>query len=121
MRERESAEHPGVFDLIAACREKNRGAICRRIEAIPAEGWEVAPGRATHFLNPLAVQVWHVSGGSGINTYETVCVSILAGDEIRCEEMQPLFVGEFNSDELRLPNYIPKEARRPPGVGELRA
>jgi hypothetical protein len=120
MREGETAEHLGVFDLIGACGEKDRGAICRLIEVIPAECWEIVPGRATCFLDPLTVQVWHISGGSGINTYETVCVSILAGNEICGEEVRPLFVGEFTSVELRLPNYIPKEARRPPAAGELR-
>jgi hypothetical protein len=120
MRNGEIAEHPGVFDLIGACREKNRGAICGLLEMIPAEGWGVVPGRATCLLGPLTVQVWHLSGGSGINTYETISVSILAGDEACGEQVRPLFVGKFTSDELRLPNYIPKEARRPTTVGELR-
>lgn len=113
--------HPDVVDLIDACRKKNRGVICRLLEAIPAEGWEVVPGRVTSLLDPLTVQAWHISGGSGINTYETVSVSILACDGTRGEQVWPLFVGKFTSDELRLPNYIPKEARRPPAAGELRA
>jgi len=101
-------------ELSSACQAKDRGTICRLIEAIPSVRWKVIPGRATCLLEPFTIQVWHATGGSGINTYETVCVSILAGDEFHGEQVRPLFTGTFTADELRLPNFIPKEERRQP-------
>jgi len=101
-------------ELGRACEAKDRVAVFRLIEAIPEDRWEIVLGRATCPLEPLTIQVEHASGGSGINTYETVRVCILAGDEVRGEPVWPTFIGTFTADELRLPTYIPKEARPQP-------
>jgi hypothetical protein len=93
-------------ELIDACVVRDRPTICRLIAAIPANNWQVVPGRATSYLAPVTIQVWHASGGSGINTYETVHVQLLHDDQIL-----PLFAGTFTEAELRIPNFIPKELR----------
>jgi hypothetical protein len=92
--------------FIEACEARDRATVCALIAAIPANDWEVIPGRATSYLSPVTIQVWHASGGSGINTYETVGVSVLRDDDAL-----PLFVSTFTAEELQIPNYIPKEAR----------
>jgi hypothetical protein len=93
-------------ELINACGAKNRAIVLRLIAAIPREGWQVIPGLATSCLTPVTIQVWHASGGSGINTYETVHVSVLLDDQVA-----PIFAGTFTAEELQIPNYIPKEVR----------
>jgi hypothetical protein len=93
-------------DLIDACEARNRAIICRLIAAIPEKVWEVIPGRATSYLPPVTIQVWHASGGSGINTYETVHVQILLDGQVL-----PRFASTFTAEELQIPNYISKEVR----------
>jgi hypothetical protein len=95
--------------LVNACETKNRALVLRLIAEIPREGWQVTPGLATSCLTPVTVQVWHASGGSGINTYETVHASVLLDDQV-----MPIFAGTFTVEELQLPNYIPKEVRGEP-------
>ena len=72
MRETETVESPEHLELESACQEKDRAAISKLIEAIPADRWTVIPERATCLSGPLTVQVWRDSGGSGINTYEAM-------------------------------------------------
>jgi hypothetical protein len=94
---------------INACHAKDRKAVSSLIQAIPGDRWDVVPGLATAHLDPITVKVWHTTGGSGINTYETVGVSVLHD-----EQDMPLYAGSFTAEELRLPNFIPKEQRLSP-------
>lgn len=100
-------------ELVQACRKQDRKALSRLIEAIPKEKWSFLPDPkcATASLPPVTVQVWHLSGGSGINTYEKVSVCILQ-DELD-QQLPPLFVDTFSDDELKIATYssIPKEQR----------
>jgi hypothetical protein len=94
--------------LISACQTGDRAAICRLLESIPRERWDIIPNRAQCNLDSVRAQVWHAAGGSGINTYEKVTVHIIVNDEDRelC-----VFADTFTSSELRLPNYIPLDQR----------
>ena len=93
-------------NLINACNAKDRTTICTLIAAIPVNEWHVTEGHATSDQAHVTVQVEHASGGTGINTYETVYVSVLLDDQD-----MPLYWSTFTSEELRLPNYIPIENR----------
>ena len=96
-------------ELISACETKNRAMVCELIASIPKDRWEVIPRRATSCLAPVTIQVWHAYGGSGINTYETVHVSVLLDGQD-----MPIFAGTFTVEELRISTYIPKELRNMP-------
>jgi|ERR1017187_5577266 hypothetical protein len=98
--------HALANQLIAACRTRDRASICRVLESIPREEWDVIPGKANADLDGVKVQVWHTSGGSGINSYEKVYVQVVPDvDE------HPLFADTFTATELQLPNYITLEQR----------
>ena len=51
-------------------------------------------------LEPLRILVWHETGGSGINTCETVIVQII-GDGENAKQLSY----RFSAEELQLPNY----------------
>ena len=93
-------------ELIDACEPRDRAAVCGLVAGIAADQWLIIPGRATACLPPVTVQVWHVSGGSGINTYETVNVQVLLDGDVL-----PCFSDTFTAEELQIPNYIPIEVR----------
>jgi hypothetical protein len=97
-------------ELSRAIREGDRADICRLIEAIPASCWSYpgSPPHAQAWVDSVGVAVHHVSGGTGINTYDTVSVSILWPDGTTD------FGGHYSAEELRLPNYIPPSQRRVP-------
>lgn len=92
--------------IIDMCKARDRSAICSILESIPLKDWTIIPGRASAQIDSVNIQVWHQSGGSGINTYETVTVQLFSE-----EEELTYFQDTFTADELRLPNYIPKEQR----------
>ena len=98
-------------EIIAACKAKDRAAIKRLIEAFPRDEWAVEPGLATFRLMPVTVRVWHLSGGSGINTYTEVCVVVELED--LDGPVPPLYQGKFTDEELKIANYIPRDARSP--------
>jgi hypothetical protein len=50
----------------------------------------------------VRILVWHETGGSGINTYETVIVQIILDGE-----NPKHFSYRFSAGEFKLPNYIP--------------
>jgi hypothetical protein len=101
-------------EIIEACKAKDRAAIQRLIEAIPRNGWVVEPGLATAHLTPATIRVWHLSGGSGINTYTDVCVVVELED--LDGPVPPLYQGKFTDEELKIANYIPRDARSPAGA-----
>jgi hypothetical protein len=92
--------------LIDACQPRDRASIARLVAAIAAKDWHIKPGLATSYLDPVTVQAWHGSGGTGINTYETLHVQVLLDGQDR-----PLFADTFTAEELQLPNYIPRRQR----------
>lgn len=94
-------------ELIAACEARDRARISTLVASIPRHAWTVIPGQAMVQLEPLRILVWHESGGSGINTYETVIVQVFVD-----EENPKQFSYRFAADELQLPNYIPVDDRR---------
>jgi hypothetical protein len=95
-------------ELRRAVRDRDRAAICRLVEAMPASRWSYpgSPPHAQAWKDSVGIAVHDVSGGSGINAYETFSVSILWPD--RTVD----FGGYDSAEELRLPNYIPPSQRR---------
>ena len=91
------------------CMRKDRAGIKRLLESIPRASWKVTPDLSEIRLSEIMVRVWHHSGGSGINTYEKVLVCV--DDEDLDGPAQLLFSDTFTCDELKIANYIPKEAR----------
>jgi hypothetical protein len=104
-----------AYEIIEACKAKDRAAIKRLIEAIPRDAWVVEPGLATVRLMPATVRVWHLSGGSGINTYTEVSVVVELEDLDLDGPVPPLYQGKFTDEELKIANYIPRDARPPAG------
>jgi hypothetical protein len=102
-------------EIIEACKATDRAAIKRLIEAIPRDEWVVEPGLATVRLPPATVRVWHLSGGSGINTYTEVSVVVELEDLDLDGPVPPLYQGKFTDEELKIANYIPRDARPPAG------
>ena len=98
-------------EIIEACKTKNRAAIKRLIEAIPRDKWVVEPGIATAHLTPATVRMWHISGGSGINTYTEVAVVVELED--LNGPVPPLYHGKFTDEELQIANYISRDVRSP--------
>jgi hypothetical protein len=96
-------------EIREACLRRDRATIQRLVEAIPQSGWDVSPGLAVACLSPVTVRVWHAEGGSGINTYTKVHVSVDLDD--LDGPVPSLFVDNFTDDELKIPNYIPRDAR----------
>jgi hypothetical protein len=96
-------------ELIAACEANDKQRISMLVSSIPRSAWTLEPGRANCQLEPLTLQVWHETGGSGINTYETVIVQVILD-----EENGKNFSYRFSSNELKLPNYIPVADRQTP-------
>lgn len=94
-------------ELIAACEARDRTRISTLVSSIPRQAWTVIPGQAMVELEPLRIVVWHETGGSGINTYETVIVQVFVD-----QENTKHFSYRFSADELQLPNYIPVADRR---------
>jgi hypothetical protein len=94
-------------DLRKALQERNRAEICDLIEAIPPDCWQYtgSPVRAEARYASVYIVVQHVSGGTGINTYDDVSVNV------RFPDGEPEFAGKYSADELRLPNYIPPSQR----------
>jgi len=86
-------------ELIAACEARDRARISTLVSSIPREAWTVIPGVAMVQLEPLRILVWHQSGSSGINPYETIIVQIYV-DEGNSKQ----FSYRFRADELELPN-----------------
>jgi hypothetical protein len=85
---------------------KDRTSLCTFLESIPADRWRVTEGMAITSREGVDVIVRHASGGTGINTYETVavCVKWSTGDVKS--------LGGFSSEELKLPNYISLRERQ---------
>jgi hypothetical protein len=75
-----------AYEIIEACKAKDRAAI---------------------------VRVWHLSGGSGINTYTEVSVVVELED--LDGPVPPLYQSKFTDEELKIANYIPRDARSPAG------
>lgn len=96
-------------ELRKAIQDRNRAAICRLIEAIPANQWRYtgSPVRAEAWYESVHIVVHHISGGTGINTYNHVSVNV------RLPDREPEFAGKYSAEELRLPNYIPPSQRPP--------
>ena len=87
-------------ELVAACEAGDRPRISSLVSSIPRQAWTVIPGQAMVQLTSLRVLVWHETGGSGINTYETVIIQVIVD-----EENAKQFSYRFSADELQLPNY----------------
>jgi hypothetical protein len=99
-------------ELRKAVQERDRAGICRLIEGIPAGDWGYpgSPPYAQAWKDSVEIAVLHVSGGSGINTYDRVSVNI------RWPDGRKDFGGCYSAGELRLPNYI-HPSRRCSGGG----
>lgn len=121
MPEINAAETPDHEKLKHACQVKDREAISKLLEGVPANSWTITEEQATCTLGPSTVQVWHQWGRSGISTYETAGVRILAVGETGDEQVLPIFAGQFAAEELSLPNYIPKQRRRSSAAEEPNA
>src|ERR1700722_17114359 len=94
-------------ELIAACEERDRARVGTLVSSIPREAWTVIPGQAMVQLETLRILVWHETGGSGVNTYETVIVQIIVD-----EKNSKQFSYRFSANELQLPNYVPVADRQ---------
>jgi len=72
-------------ELRKAVQGGDTAAICRLIEAIPARDWSYpgSPPYAQAWKDSVEIAVLHVSGGSGINTYDSVSVNIRWHDGFR--------------------------------------
>jgi hypothetical protein len=92
-------------ELRHAIERKDRAAICTMIESIPTDRWSVSEGMAIATHERAQIVVHHVSGGTGIDTYEKVAVLV------NWPSGQHQSLGGFTSNELRLPNYISLEER----------
>jgi hypothetical protein len=92
-------------ELRKALQNRDRGVICRLIEGIPVSRWSYvgSPVHAQAWEDSVGIAVHHVSGGSGINTYDSVSVNIQWPDGTTD------FGGKYSAEELRLPNYIPSD------------
>lgn len=92
-------------ELRAALERKDRNAICRLLESIPANCWQY-PGNPPYAQTRYdsVIIVVH-SGGGGINTYETVSVSV------QWHDGKLDFAGQYSAGELRLPKCIPPSER----------
>jgi hypothetical protein len=90
-----------------AVEDRNRAAVCWLIESIPASRWTYAgsPPHAEAWEESVGIVVHHVSGGTGIDTYDSVSLSILwPGGSVEIG-------GQYTAEEFRLPNYIPQDQR----------
>jgi hypothetical protein len=105
--------HGIASELIAACESRDRVRISTLVSSVPRDKWTVIPGQAMVQLNTLRILIWHESGGSGINTYETIIVQVIVD-----EENAKQFSYKFSADELQLPNYIPLDDRHVPPKAE---
>jgi hypothetical protein len=85
---------------------KDRTGLCTFLESIPANHWKVTEGMAITSREWVDIIVLHVSGGSGINTYETVAINV------KWSNGDVKYLGAFSSEELKLPNYIPVQVRQ---------
>jgi hypothetical protein len=84
---------------------EDRTSLCTFIESIPANRWKVTEGLAITSREWVDVIVRHASGGSGINTYESVAVYV------KWSTGEVIYLGIFSVDELKLPNYISMQER----------
>ena len=87
-------------ELIAACEAGDRARISSLVSSIPRQAWTVIPGQAMVQLESLRILVWYESGGTGINSCETVIVQVIVD-----EENARQFSYRFSAEELQLPNY----------------
>ena len=87
-------------ELIAACEAGDRARISSLVSSIPRQAWTVIRGQAMVQLEPLRILVWHETGGSGVNTCETVIVQFIVDGE-NAKQLSY----RFSFDELLLPNY----------------
>jgi len=94
-----------LTEFMRACELKDRAAIAQLIESIPAKCWVYPCGHAEAWYESVGIAAQRLSGGSGINTYETVSVTVLRPDD------NTSFAGQYSADELHLPNYIPRWQR----------
>jgi hypothetical protein len=94
-------------DLKAACDSNNRAELIRVLSSIPRERWTFAPGRADCDLGLIRIQVWHQTGGSGINIHKTSYVQVIL-DEDRHQNFAEIFTAE----ELTLPDAVPMSPER---------
>ena len=87
----------------------DRKVLCTLIESIPADRWKLYPspgmGMAIASREWVDVIVHHLSGGSGINTYDSVAVNV------KWSNGEGQYLGVFSAEELKLPNYISVEER----------
>jgi hypothetical protein len=97
-------------DLRKAMEEGNRAEVCGLLGVIPPDHWQYtgSPVRAEARYESVCIVVQHVSGGTGINTYDEISVNV------RFPDGKPESLGKFSAEELRLPNYIPP-SQRPSG------
>jgi hypothetical protein len=95
-------------EMKRAVRDRDRAGICRLIEAIPASRWSYpgSPPCAEAWHGSVHIVIHHCSGGTGINTYDTVSVNV------RFPDGEPEWAGKYSAEELRLPNYIPPSQQR---------
>lgn len=100
-------------ELIAACEARDRARISALVSSIPGDAWTVIPGQAMAQLEPLRILVWHETGGSGINAYESIIVQVIVDVE---NEKQ--FSYRYSVDELQLPNYVPVIERSLPPTAD---
>jgi len=94
-------------ELRRAVRDRDRAGICRLIQAISASRWcyPGSPPHAQAVEDSVEIRVHRISGGSGINTYDSVSVLI------RWPDGSWDSGGQYTAEELRLPNYIPPSQR----------
>ena len=87
----------------------DRTALCAFIESIPADRWRLSasPGSGMAIASKewVDVIVHHHTGGTGLNTYETVVVYV------KWSNGEGKYLGVFSADELKLPNYISVQER----------
>ena len=92
--------------LRSAIRAKDRESIAKLIEEVPAGSWHVEPNRALAEYMSVKIEADHLTGGSGINTYDSISLLVIWADDQRV----PL--GSFSAEEIKLHNYIPLTHRK---------
>ncbi len=104
----EAKSQDGTFEteLRRLVDTEDRTSLCAFLESIPKNSWRVTEGMAITSREWVDVIVRHASGGSGINTYETVAVYV------KWSTGDVKYLGIFSAEELTLPNYISVQERK---------
>lgn len=92
-------------ELRNAHKSRDKRAVCRLIESIPADRWIYLDGPQAVAPYDGARIAAHLYGGSGINAYDRISLNVLWPD------LTIDFLGEYTAEELRLPNYIAPSQR----------